>query len=123
MVQTRKKSCTTTVKGVKYGEQLTKEQKSQFEELIAINEDVFQDADPLQPVVNNTECVINLKPGEKPVKCKGRRFSPKENEVIDNEVKDMLNKGVIEPSESAWSFPVVCSNSQVFERKYREKST
>lgn len=62
-----------------------------------------------------------------PVVSRGRRFSPKENEVIDMEVKKMLAKNIIRPSKSPWcAQPVVvpkpdgssrfCSNFRALNR-------
>lgn len=43
-----------------------------------------------------------------PVVSRGRRLSPKENDVVDQEVEKLLKKGVIRPSKSPWcAKPVV----------------
>ncbi|KAI9329302.1 hypothetical protein BD770DRAFT_334083, partial [Pilaira anomala] len=43
-----------------------------------------------------------------PVVSRGRRLSPKENDVVDTEVAKLLKSGVIRPSKSPWcAQPVV----------------
>ena len=42
-----------------------------------------------------------------PIKKCAYRAAPKENEFIKNEIEDMLEQGLIKPSTSPWSFPVV----------------
>ena len=42
-----------------------------------------------------------------PISCAPRRVSPMQRNVIKNEIQKMLNAGIIRPSESPWSSPVV----------------
>ncbi|PKB91841.1 hypothetical protein RhiirA5_261308, partial [Rhizophagus irregularis] len=42
-----------------------------------------------------------------PIKKRAYRTALKKNEFIENEINDMLEQGLIEPSTSPWSFPVV----------------
>ena len=42
-----------------------------------------------------------------PIKKRAYRTAPKENEFIKEEIDDMLKQGLIQPSASPWSFPVV----------------
>jgi transposase InsO family protein len=42
-----------------------------------------------------------------PIALRPYRVSPREKEIIEKEVDEMLRKQVIEPSSSAWAFPVV----------------
>ena len=42
-----------------------------------------------------------------PRKCKYRRYSPAEKEIIREECQVMLDKGIVEYSDSPWSAPVV----------------
>ena len=44
---------------------------------------------------------------EIPVVTFGRKKSPQENQYINEEVQRMLNAGIIEPSKSSYSTPVV----------------
>ena len=43
----------------------------------------------------------------RPIKCKGKRLTYEENQLISKEVPQMLENGIIRPSQSPWSFPVV----------------
>ena len=63
-----------------------------------------------EPEVHGTkvEHVIMLDPpNHPPISCKPYRMSPAMEEICRKQVEDMLEKGVIEPSASAWQFPVV----------------
>ena len=42
-----------------------------------------------------------------PIKRRAYRTAPKEDEFIENEIKEMLEQDLIQPSKSPWSFPVV----------------
>src|SRR5271154_1610594 len=42
-----------------------------------------------------------------PIKKRAYRTAPKENDFIKTEISDMLDQGLIQPSTSPWSFPVV----------------
>jgi hypothetical protein len=42
-----------------------------------------------------------------PIKIPPRRMGPEQRKIVDEEVDKMLKKGVIEPSDSPWSFPPV----------------
>ena len=52
------------------------------------------------------EHVIEVEPGTKPIKQRYYPVSPFKQKIIDEELKNMLEEGVIEPSKSAWSSPV-----------------
>lgn len=43
----------------------------------------------------------------RPVRCSPYRGSPQQRDVIDTHVQEMLDANIIEPSTSAWGFPVV----------------
>ncbi|UYV75794.1 hypothetical protein LAZ67_13001373, partial [Cordylochernes scorpioides] len=43
----------------------------------------------------------------KPIKHKPYRVSPKERDIIKDQIDEMLKEGIIRPSSSAWSFPVI----------------
>ena len=57
-----------------------------------------------------------------PVKQMPRRLSQPQREIMEREVKDMLDKGVIQPSFSPWASPIVLvkDNSTRFCIDYRE---
>ncbi|UYV82272.1 hypothetical protein LAZ67_21001524 [Cordylochernes scorpioides] len=43
----------------------------------------------------------------KPIKHKPYRVSPKERDIIKDQIDEMLKEGIIRPSSSPWSFPVI----------------
>ncbi|CAB5193555.1 unnamed protein product [Rhizophagus irregularis] len=47
-----------------------------------------------------------------PIKKRAYRTAPKENEFIESEINDMLEQGLIKPSTSPWSFPVVVAKKK-----------
>lgn len=49
---------------------------------------------------------IELLPGTKPIKQRHYAVSPAKQKLIDDEVKKMLDLGIIEPCKSPWSSPV-----------------
>ena len=50
---------------------------------------------------------INLLPDAKPVKIPPRRLAPDARDAADKIVEDLLQRGLIRPSKSNWSSPVV----------------
>ncbi|KAI4294339.1 hypothetical protein K525DRAFT_178901, partial [Schizophyllum commune Loenen D] len=55
----------------------------------------------------DTKVKVSLKEGSQPVSLPGYGASPLKREVIETQVKEWLEKEVIEPSQSPWGFPVV----------------
>lgn len=49
---------------------------------------------------------IEILPGTKPIKQRYYPVSPFKQKIIDDEIKNMLDQGVIESSKSSWSSPV-----------------
>ncbi|KZT27254.1 hypothetical protein NEOLEDRAFT_1131307 [Neolentinus lepideus HHB14362 ss-1] len=43
----------------------------------------------------------------KPIRAQGRPLSPPENEAVRKFIEEGLRDGVIEPSESPWSAPLI----------------
>ena len=60
-----------------------------------------------RPAVPETVHTIPLLPNAKPVYRKQWRLSPREYEEIMKHVKYLLEKGLIEPSSSPWSAPIL----------------
>ena len=50
---------------------------------------------------------IRLKPEVEPIKQRYRPQNPRRQEIIDAEVDKMIEDGIIEPSDSPWSSPIV----------------
>ncbi|UYV72042.1 hypothetical protein LAZ67_9001620, partial [Cordylochernes scorpioides] len=55
--------------------------------------------------------------GAKPIKHKPYRVSAKEREIIKEQIEEMLRDGIIRPSSSPWSFPVILVKKR--DGKYR----
>src|SRR3984957_16312710 len=86
--------------------QISDQQKNQLQQLLQKNADLF--ATSLQELrqTNVGEHMI-ITEQVPPIKKRAYRAAPKENEFIKNEIEDMLEQGLIKPSTSPWSFPVV----------------
>jgi len=65
---------------------------------------------------NKTEHVIRVKT-DVPIKQRYRPCNPAMQAIIDQEVEQMLREGIIEPSTSAWSSPIVIVRKR--DGKYR----
>lgn len=84
---------------------------SQKQQLLSVLEgfhDIFDaDASSSQlPVTHTVEHTINTGDST-PIHSRPYRVSSSERNVIETHVSDMLNRGVIQPSSSPWSSPVV----------------
>ncbi|GBN33189.1 Transposon Ty3-I Gag-Pol polyprotein, partial [Araneus ventricosus] len=85
---------------------LSNEQKGKLEELLRTFSGDFVNTDKSTAARTNVKHRINT--GDyAPVKQKAYRVSPTERRIIREEVDKMLDKGIIQPSESPWSSPVV----------------
>ena len=82
------------------------EQYEQLQQLLDKNKDLF--ARSLQELQQTHEGEHVIFTEEvPPIKKRAYRTAPKENEFIKSEIDDMLKQGLIQPSSSPWSFPVV----------------
>ena len=54
-----------------------------------------------------TEMKIRLKPGAVPIRQKVRPLNPKQEEVLEKQLKSWQENGIIEPSRSEWASPCV----------------
>ena len=86
---------------------LTNEEKLNLNELLNKNRHVFATHPHDLGEFNGREFKIELKPDAKPVKSLPHRASPKQRQIIDEEVEKLLQAGVIEPCHSEYSSPVV----------------
>ncbi|CAB5179541.1 unnamed protein product [Rhizophagus irregularis] len=86
--------------------ELEENQYQALHQLLDKNKDLF--AKSLQELKQTPEGEhIIITEEVPPIKKRAYRTAPKENEFIENEINDMLEQGLIEPSTSPWSFPVV----------------
>ena len=75
--------------------------------LLARFQDVFPDGlPPGMPPDRNVVHPITLEPGAKPSYRPMYRLSPEEKAECEAQVKDLLEKGLIQPSSSPWGAPV-----------------
>jgi len=63
-------------------------------------------ADDLKPTKLLTHRIM-LKPGSKPIKQRAYRLSKIQAQALKKELEKLINNGLIEPSHSPWSSPVV----------------
>ena len=83
---------------------LTTEQRSELQNVLSEFADTFSD-EPGKTTLTKHE--IHVEPGTRPIKLPPYRVSTAKSDIIKEELKDMLKLGVIEPSSSPWSAPVV----------------
>ena len=90
---------------VHFGENLNPDQKKRMEELVLR----YQKAFGLDGRLGNhpTNVEIPLRPGAKEISLAPYPTSPAKREAIDKQIDDWLKLDVIEPSKSAWGFPVL----------------
>jgi len=64
--------------------------------------------DPSQPLQGTSAVFHYIETGDRrPIRIPPRRVSPGKRDIIEKEVEKMLNAGVIRPSNSPWSSPIV----------------
>ena len=86
-----------------YSGDLTTEELGQLQELVKANHDVFALDD------QEFGCTGIVKHGidTGPIKQPARRLPFVHREQLSNMIDDLLNRGIIQPSSSPWSSPVV----------------
>jgi hypothetical protein len=86
--------------------ELNKEQYNILHQLLNENKDLFiKSLQELRQTQEGEHAIITEE--VPPIKKRAYRTALKENEFIQNEIEDMLQQGLIQPSTSPWSFPVV----------------
>ena len=81
--------------------------KDKLEALLKQFEDVLTDELPGLPPERPVHVTIPLEPGTKPIYRPMFRYSPREMAEMERQVKDLLSKGLIEPSHSPFGAPVM----------------
>ena len=69
--------------------------------------DIFHEPQSLPPHRGIYDHKIRLQPNSQPVNIRNYRYPLKQRDVIENLVQDMIDKGVIQPSNSPYASPVV----------------
>ena len=83
---------------------LNENQKEQIKELIRIFSDVFSDQTGRTTKLQHQ---INLLPGSRPYNSPPFRYAPARRQVIEDNLKEMADQGIISPSQSPWAAPVI----------------
>ena len=91
---------------------LTPQQQSKVDQLLEDNQDVFVESISKEGQTSNlgrtTAITHSIDTGSaKPIKQRPYRTSPDQLEFIKSEINAMLQKGIISPTTSPWSSPVV----------------
>jgi hypothetical protein len=76
------------------------------QQIIEINDSLFKEPNVLPPP-RDFDHKIPLLPGVKPVNVKPYRYSPTQKDEIERQIKEMLANGIIRPSQSPFSSPVI----------------
>jgi hypothetical protein len=85
---------------------LTMDQQKQLKDLLERYREVFSNNPKGPGMVTHVEHAIDTGDAD-PIKQRSYRTSRKEEEYIDREVDEMIDNGIIRPSSSPWSSPVV----------------
>jgi hypothetical protein len=86
--------------------QLDDEQKDELHGLLRQFHNLFVDKPEDVGCCNLLEHEIDVQ-GHPPIRSRAYRVSPEQRDVIEEEVQKMHSKGVIRPSKSPWSSPIV----------------
>ncbi|KAI3815961.1 hypothetical protein L1987_15645 [Smallanthus sonchifolius] len=70
--------------------------------------EVFPEHLPGLPPHRQVEFQIDLAPGAAPIARAPYRLAPSELQELSTQLQELLNKGFIRPSSSAWGAPVLC---------------
>jgi len=82
--------------------------QTKLKTLLGQYEDVFPEGlPPGMPPDRNVVHPISLEPGAKPAYRPMYRLSPEEKEECKKQVKDLLDKGLVQPSSSLWGAPIL----------------
>ncbi len=89
-------------------EKVAPEHRERLKALLDENLDLFVDQLPYgKPPDRGIEHAIELKPEAEPVSRAPYRLSPKEQEEMEQQIKDLLAQGLIRPSYSPWGAPIL----------------
>ena len=82
---------------------LTETQKGQLKKLIHSFTHIFRKNGRTTMVRHQ----INLMPDSKPINSPPYRVAPAKRKIIEENIKEMMEQGIVEPSKSPWASPVV----------------
>jgi hypothetical protein len=92
---------------------LTQQQRGPLRELIQSFSDIFRKQNGRTKMFRHQ---IKLIPDSKPYNSLPYRYAPMKRQIIEQNLKEMKEEGIIEPSKSPWASPVVFVN---FRCKYQ----
>ena len=84
---------------------ISDQQRQELKELLAQFEEIFEEGKQWKFTMQTEHEIRTGK--NKPIRQQFYRVTPEKQQIIDEEVKKLLDAGVIERAESAWSSPVV----------------
>lgn len=90
---------------------LPESDKKKINKLLQEFSDIFANSTSELGKTNLVEHEIDVQ-GAKPIKCKPYRVSHIEREIINDQINEMLENKIIEPSTSPWGFPVVLTKKK-----------
>ena len=89
-------------------DQVPQEAKDDLKKLLKEYQDVFPDKLPIgQPPKRHIKHAIPIKEGEAPPNQPPYRLGPKEQDELQDQLKDLLDQGFIRPSQSPYGAPVL----------------
>ncbi|UYV66609.1 K02A2.6-like [Cordylochernes scorpioides] len=88
---------------IQINEDLTLSQKNELRQVLSKYSDLFSSKLGKTNLAKHRIDTENAKP----IKHKPHRVSPKERDIIKEQIQDMLQEGVIRASSSPWAFPVI----------------
>ena len=94
------------------GKNLSDKQEHELREMLQEYSDVFYEGGELPVVRVGVEHRIRLKDNTAPLAFQPRRLSREAEEEVRKEIKELLDMGVIRPSNSPWAAPIVCARRQ-----------
>ena len=78
----------------------------EFENLLQEFSDVFEESSQLPPV-RSCDHAINLHEGAQPINLRPYRYSPLQKTEIEKQVHELLEKGIIQKSQSPFASPIL----------------
>lgn len=84
---------------------MTEDQSKELQQLLRRYEILFR-KNKVVPKATNTSHTIRIQP-HSPIVCHPYRCNPSTAQILEDELKKMKDRGIIEESTSQWSFPLV----------------
>jgi len=86
---------------------LNEEEKKLLREIYFEFQEVYYLQGDMLSCTNAARHTIQLEPGVTPVNTQPYRLHESQNEVIDRQVKQLVEGGIVTPSESPWNIPLL----------------